>query len=289
MGLVIHKAVKHKSKLRLGLVGTSGSGKTWSSLVLAQELGKKVLLIDTENSGNLYADIFDYEICSLSDTESTAPFSVERYLEAISLGIESLCDVIIIDSLSHAWSGEGGILDRKERLDAVGGNGFANWRKVTPLHNQLVDAIVQSPTHMIVTMRAKTEYVLETDEKGRTVPRKVGLAPIQREGMDYEFTTVFDLSVTGNLATASKDRTSLFRVDMPEQITSETGKKLKKWLESSTSLDRALKEGLEKIKIAHDEEQLGIIYKAHAELWKNEQFIKSLKQRKEELNKLLSK
>lgn len=224
----IRKAERRKAKLRLGLVGPSGSGKTRSSLEIAFGLGGKIGLIDTEHgSGDLYANLGDYDIIQL-----TAPYTVAKYLQAMRAFEAAGYSVVIIDSLSHAWAGEGGLLDKQGKIADSGsaGNSYAAWRKVTPEHNALVEAILQSPAHVIATMRAKTEYVLETNEKGKQVPRKIGLAPVQRDGMEYEFTVVMDIDAS-HVANASKDRTGLLdgRYFTPSR---DTGKDLLDWLET---------------------------------------------------------
>jgi hypothetical protein len=227
MALQIRKATRQKAKLRLALLGPSGSGKTMSALRLAFGIGGKVGIIDTENgSADLYAEIGDYDVITLDK-----PYSVNKYRDAIHAFEEAGYDTIIVDSLSHAWSGAGGLLDKQGQLAArPGANSYAAWREITPEHNALVEALLSSPCHVITTMRVKQEYVLEENERGKKVPRKVGLQPVQRDGMEYEFTCVMDVD-TDHKATATKDRTTLF-VDWRDTITEATGRLLKGWLES---------------------------------------------------------
>ena len=226
--MMFRKAQRKQAKLRLAITGPAGSGKTYSALLLAFGLGGKVAMIDTENgSGDLYSHLGDYDIVNMH-----APYDPRKYLKAIQEAEKEGYDTIIIDSLSHAWNGQGGILDLQSRVadTKYRGNNYAAWREVTPLQNQLVDAIITSSCHIIATMRSKTEYIQAENERGRTEIRKVGLAPIQREGIDYEFGTVFDLS-PNHLAVVSKDRTGLF----DEQIFSvsqDTGKILRDWLDA---------------------------------------------------------
>lgn len=222
----IRKAERKKAKLRLGMSGPAGSGKTYSSLLLAFGLGGKVGLIDTENgSGDLYADLGEYDIITLN-----APFIVTKYLDAIKAFEEAGYNTIIIDSLSHAWAGAGGLLDKQGKIaDAGKGNSFTAWRMITPEHNSLVEAMIQSQCHIIATMRTKTEYVIEKDGKGRDAPRRVGLAPIQRDGMEYEFTLFIELS-QDHTAFASKDRTGLLDGQYAK-ISKDTGKLLLGWLD----------------------------------------------------------
>ena len=222
----IRKAERKKAKLRLGIAATSGAGKTYSSILIAKGLEGKIGLIDTEHgSGDLYADLCDYDIIPIS-----APYTVAKYIEAIKLFEANGYSTIIIDSLSHAWAGDGGLLDKQGKIaDSGKGNGYTAWRTVTPEHNSLVDAMLQSKCHIIATMRAKTEYVIEKNDKGKDTPRKVGMAPIQRDGMEYEFTVMLDIDMN-HVASASKDRTRLFDGQY-FKITEETGKSLHEWLE----------------------------------------------------------
>jgi hypothetical protein len=221
------KAERKKAKLRLAICGTSGSGKTFSALKIATGLGGKIAMLDTENgSGELYANDFDYDTASL-----TAPYSPDRYIRIINEAENAGYNVLIIDSLTHAWAGDGGLLDIKGKIDDRGGNSFTNWRTVTPQHNKLINAILKSNMHIICAMRSKTAYVIQENEKGKQIPVKIGLAPVQREGMDYEFTVVLDIAGDGHIATSSKDRTGLFsgRYFTPEV---SDGKKLIEWLET---------------------------------------------------------
>ncbi len=228
MSNLIRKAVRRKAKLRLGLVAPSGAGKTYSALKLAFGLGGKVGMIDTEHgSGDLYAHLGDYDIISI-----TAPYTVAKYREAIKAFEDAGYNVIIIDSLSHAWAGDGGLLDKQGKIaDSGKGNSYTAWRTITPEHNGLVEAILQSPAHIICTMRAKQDYVQEKDDRsGKTIVRKIGLAPVQRDGMEYEFSVVLDIDAQ-HVAHASKDRTSLFD-GRYFTITDKTGAELLQWLEA---------------------------------------------------------
>lgn len=225
----IRKAERKKAKLRLGIAAPSGAGKTYSALLLAFGLGGKIGLIDTEHgSGDLYAHLGDYDIIGIE-----APYTVDKYLKAIKAFEQAGYGTIIIDSLSHAWAGDGGLLDKQGKIaDSGKANGFAAWRTITPEHNALVEAMLRSPCHIIATMRAKQEYVLETNDKGKQTPKKVGLAPVQREGMEYEFTVMLDIDMS-HVASASKDRTSLFDGQY-FKISTDTGATLLSWLSTGT-------------------------------------------------------
>jgi len=223
------KAEKKKSKLRLGISGPSGSGKTFSALRMAKGMCLKTAVIDSEKgSASLYADKFDFEVLEISP-----PYSTEKYQEALKLAEKEGFELVIIDSISHAWSGEGGLLNQKEQLDARGGNSFANWAKMTPKQEKFINAIVSSQLHVIVTMRSKQDYSI-SDDNGKKKIQKVGLAPVQREGFEYELTTVFDVAMNHECET-SKDRTSLF-VDKIFKITEKTGETLIEWLNSGKEL-----------------------------------------------------
>jgi len=219
------KAERKKAKLRLALSGPSGSGKTYSALLIAFGIGGKVAMIDTERgSGELYAHLGDYDVCTLEP-----PFTPQKYIQAIKEAENLGYDVLIIDSLSHAWAGQGGMLEMHDRISAKSGNSWAAWRQVTPQHNALVDAMLQSSCHIIATLRAKTEYA-QTEENGKTVIKRLGLAPVFRDGIEYEFTIFLDLS-PDHTAMASKDRTGLLdgQAFVPDQ---KLGKVLLEWLES---------------------------------------------------------
>ena len=234
MEIQIRKAERKRAKARIGLCAPSGGGKTHSALRMASGMGKKVVLIDTENgSGELESgkpNIPDYDVITI-----TAPFTVEKYLQAIHAAEKYGADVIIIDSLTHAWAGAGGLLDEQAKIAKQTKNSYTAWRDVTPLHNELIETILQSPAHVIGTMRTKTDYALVENDRGKQVPQKIGLAPIQREGMDYEFTIVFDIDQATHRTTVSKDRTSLFDGKPGFVITDETGKAIAEWLSSGTA------------------------------------------------------
>jgi len=216
----IRKAERRKAKLRLAIYGPTGSGKTWSSLEIATGMGGKIGMIDTESGrGELYANNFEYDVIRLE-----SPYSTERYIQAIKMFEQEGYNTIIIDSLSHAWVGEGGILSVVEKAGSSFNQG---WRVGTPKHNSLVDTIMQSKCHVICTLRVKTEYVVEKNDKGKTEPRKIGLAPVQRDQLEYEFLLLLEMSE--KTARATKDNTRLFT---NEYFTPnfETGRKLIEWL-----------------------------------------------------------
>lgn len=224
----IRQAARHCAKLRMAITGPSGSGKTYSALLLSRGLvdsWDKICVIDTENhSADLYANLGPYRVLALE-----SPYSPERYVEAIRAAVQSGAEVVIIDSLSHEWSGDGGVLDLQGKLadTKYRGNSWSAWREVTPKHNALIETIQQSPAHMIATLRVKVEYV-QLDENGKKKIQKVGTAPVQREGLEHEFDLVFDLGAE-HLAYASKDRTSLFD-GQSLRLSEDVGRSLQNWL-----------------------------------------------------------
>lgn len=222
----LQKAQRKQAVIKMGLQGPSGSGKTYSALLLAYGLVKdwdKVVVIDSENhSADLYAHLGDYSVVQIGP-----PFSTGKYIEAIELSESAGMEVIIIDSISHEWEGQGGILDTHSNMM---GNSFTNWAKVTPMHNAFVNKILQSPAHIIATIRSKQDYVL-SERNGKVVPEKVGLKGITRDGMDYELTIVFDIDVK-HQASVSKDRTGLFGNKIPAIITEATGAMISDWCNS---------------------------------------------------------
>jgi hypothetical protein len=212
----------------MAFVGPAGSGKTYTALKVATAMGGRIALVDTEHgSASKYADKFSF------DTLALKTFSPQTHIEAIHAAEQAGYDILIIDSLSHAWMGTGGILNMvdTETGKSKSQNAFTEgWRKATPIHNALVEAILQANLHVIATMRTKTDYVMEKDERtGKTVPKKVGLAPVQRDGLEYEFDIVGDLDIDNNLVITKTRCEALTgaRIAKPGE---ELAKTLKAWL-----------------------------------------------------------
>ena len=224
----LQKASRKKAKIKMGLQGPSGSGKTMSSLLIGLGIcgdWDKVAIVDTENhSADLYAHIGSYNVLSLS-----APFTPEKYIQAIEVCEKAGMEVIIIDSVTHEWE------NLLEYHSSLQGNSFTNWGKITPRHNDFVQKILQSPYHIISTTRTKQDYVLN-ERNGKMVPEKVGLKSVQRDGLEYEFTLVFDLDMKNN-ATASKDRTRLFFGKPEQKLSLETGKLIREWCNTGVDLN----------------------------------------------------
>ena len=226
------KATKAAAKLRLGLIGPAGSGKTMTALRIAAGLGGPVAVIDTERgSASLYAGErgLDFDVIEL-DT-----YGVERFIDAIKAAADGGYATLVIDSLSHAWSGKGGILefvDNAGKRNQGGGN-FGAWRDATPRHNSLVDAILGAPLHVICTLRSKVEYVVEKVD-GRNTVRKVGLQPVQRDGLEYEFTVVGDVTQDHDLV-VTKTRAAFLKDAVIREAGEDLGRQLAAWLSDGTT------------------------------------------------------
>lgn len=218
----LHKAERKRAKFRGGLSGPSSSGKTFTALTLFKGFGGKTALIDTENSrGEMYGDKFEYDVLTLEK-----PFTPERYIEAIKTVEAAGYQNLIIDSLSHSWLET---LDIKGKLDERGGNSFTNWNVPGRRYASLMEYINQSPLHIISTSRVKRKHVMETDEKGKTVVRRIGLEDIAREGSEYDLTLELRLSAD-HTAEALKDNTGIFLGKDPKVLTEEDGKAIYNWL-----------------------------------------------------------
>lgn len=219
------KAVLEQAKVRIALWGPSGAGKTRTALEIATGLGQKIALVDSEHGrSRQYADRYDFDIFELET------FHPDHYVQAIQAAEDEGYDVLVVDSLTHAWSGEGGLLEihadvvRKHLTK----NEFSAWEEVTPIHRRLVEAIVRSSLHVIVTMRSKTEYAIEVNEQGKTVIRKLGLGPDQRKNLEYEFDVVGYIDPEHTL-TIEKDSSDLLQDQVIKLPTIELGAKLGAW------------------------------------------------------------
>jgi hypothetical protein len=200
-----------------------------SALCLAKGIvgstGGKIVLIDTENdSASLYADVVDFLTAPLD-----APYTPEKYIEYIKAATAlPECEVLVIDSTTHEWAGVGGCLDIHSKLP---GNSYMNWGKVLPRHQSFIEAITSAPCHVITTVRSKTAYEVE-DDNGKKVPRKVGMAPVQRDGMEYEMDVVLTLDQNTHLATVSKNRTPIWEDSPTFTVSPVHGTQIINWLNS---------------------------------------------------------
>jgi hypothetical protein len=272
--LQLKKATRKQVKLRLGLSAVSGGGKTYSALLLAYGMTNdwtKIAVIDTENSSaSLYSHLGEFNTIDLQ-----APFTPERYIEAIKACEDGGMGVIIIDSVTHEWDGKGGVLDISNSMT---GNSYTNWAKITPRHDAFINSLLQSSCHVITSVRRKQDYEMTKDNQGKTKIEKVGLKEITREGFEYELTLNLNIEINHH-ATASKDRTGLF-IDKPEfVITPETGKLLIDWCNSG----EVVKTPIEEMNECTTIEDLGKVWTKYKSLQTNLNFIEAKDKLKEKL------
>ena len=265
----LRKSSKKQAKIKLALQGCAGSGKSYSALLLAYGLcgdWSKIAVIDSENnSADLYAGLGDYNVLPLEGN-----YDPETYIDAIKICEKAGMEVIIIDSMSQCWDS---LLEYHSTLP---GNSFTNWQKVTPRMTSLIQIILQSNCHVISTMRCKQDYVL-SEKNGKMVPEKVGLKAVMRDGIDYEYTIVFDINMK-HQAVASKDRTNIF-VNKPEfVITPDTGKAILEWCNDGMTIDKVR----QLVERAESVEELSSLYRQYPE-W-NQELMNSYIQRKEQLS-----
>jgi len=263
--LQLKKAERQKVKLKIGLSGASGFGKTYSALLLAYGMvndWSKIAVIDTENkSASLYSHLGDYNVIELQ-----SPFTPERYTEAIKVCENAGIELIIIDSISHEWEGKGGCLEIHAEL----GGQFNHWAKVTPRHSAFIQSILQSTCHIITTVRRKQDYDMVKNDKGKTEPVKVGLKEVTREGFEYELTVNLELMNENHLVKCSKDRTSLFDKRPEFIITSEIGKELINWANSGKDIVKELELKINECKTY---EELTQLWAENTQLQTNKQII----------------
>jgi len=220
------KATRQGRKARIALSGPSGSGKTYTALGVASAFGK-VAVIDTENgSASLYSDIFDFDVMTM-----TPPFDPRRVPKGIEAAAEAGYDVLVIDSLSPFWAGTGGTLDLVDQTKARSrsNDGFGAWREVTPIQQGMVDSIIQSPIHILVTLRVKQAYEIQRDDKGKSKVVKLGLEPVQRDMLEYEFDVVGEIDMQHRLV-VSKSRMSGLADTLIAEAGVELGERIRDWL-----------------------------------------------------------
>lgn len=233
MAMTFKKATRTQAKARIALAGPSGSGKTYTALLLAKELGTRIAVIDTERgSSSKYAGEEGMPEFDVVELES---FSPDHYIEAIKTAEEAGYDILIIDSLSHAWVGKEGVLEQVDlaRARSKMGNPFTDgWRYASPMHNRLVDTMLQSKVDLIVTMRSKTKYVLE-EQNGRQIPKQVGMEFVQRDGIEYEWDIVGELDKENTLV-ITKSRCKPLSGKSFAQPGAELGLAIKAWLRAGS-------------------------------------------------------
>lgn len=276
------QATRQQVKLRLGLSGASGFGKTYSALLLAYGMTNdwtKIAVIDTENnSASLYSNLGQYNVLSLE-----APYAPERYIQAIKTCEDAGMEVIIIDSITHEWEGVGGCLSI---VDSLGGR-FQDWSKVTPRHQAFINCILQSKCHIITSVRRKQDYDMTKNDKGYVQVQKVGTKEVTREGFEYELTINFEFINDRHMVKASKDRTSLFMGKPDFIITSETGKQILDWCNSGAEVKNQVVEvsldlldALFEIESASDLVELQNVWNAYQSLQSVKEFVDAVKSRK---------
>lgn len=237
MAFTVKKAERKQVYAKIALMASSGGGKTYSSLRLATGMaeeiekmtGKKgrIVMINTESDrGYYYANEFDYDIVDFS-----APYTPERFIEAINFAISEGYDICIIDSASHEWEGKGGCLE----LHAKAGGKYQDWAKITPRHNKFIDTIASSKIHIISTMRGKDQYDMSKDDNGRMTVQKLGVGAKQRDGFEYEFTCTFNIDQKTSMADVQKDNTHIFDEEGSMILTEEHGRKIIQWANSGNA------------------------------------------------------
>ena len=260
MGFVVKKAKREQIFTKTALMAPSGGGKTYSALRLAtgmaQEIKKttgkdaKILMGNTEQKrGYYYANEFDYDIVDID-----APHNPEKYVDFIEFAVSEGYDIVIIDSASHEWEGKGGCLELQQQA----GGTYQSWAKVTPRHNKFINAIADSPIHIICTMRGKDAYEVEKDDRGRTTVTKLGIGAKQRDGFEYEFTCTFMIDQKTNMATSQKDNTHIFENETAVLLSENHGAKIIQWANSGEGYTPVVRKNEDIV----DAEDIAAIHKA---------------------------
>lgn len=235
MALKIRKATREQIYTKIALMGSSGSGKSYSALRLAVGMQKKlekllgrpakILMANTEGSRGLYyANEFDYDIADIE-----APYTPEVFIELIDDAVEAGYDILVMDSVSPEWEGKGGCLE----MHAMLGGKVTDWKSISPRHDKFLDAIEKSPIHIIATLKGKDQYEIDKDEKGKVSVKKLGLGTRQREGFEYRFTCTFSIDQKTHLASAQKDNTHIFENSAGELLSEAFGERIIDWANSS--------------------------------------------------------
>jgi hypothetical protein len=256
------KATGGGARLRAVLAGTSKSGKSYGGLTILTTLrdtlnelnvpirgNGKIIGIDSEY-GRLnehYGRMFDFDVHEIYD------FSAKSYANTLKTAIDNDYSFILMDQITNEWAGKGGVLEVANAMQNAAGsryNSFTIWGPVNPIHQEFMDAISMCPVHIICTMRSKQDYVMEeyikdNGQKSHTV-KKLGLAPVQRDGVEYEFDIygqinqdhVLTIETRGELSRYLGDRKFLPgpHVDEPGEV-GEIGKIVGKWIAGSLGND----------------------------------------------------
>lgn len=229
MAVKFTPATRSAAKARIALVGPSGSGKTYTGLSMACRLAERVAVIDTERgSASKYVGLNGWAF----DTLAPDSFSPQSLTEALAIAAGEGYGCVLVDSLSHYWMGVDGMLeqvDRKTSASRSTASFSSGWKDMAPVERRMLDALVSYPGHVIATLRVKTEYVIEQNDRGKSVPRKVGLKPIQREGLEYEFDVIGDLDLDNTL-TVSKTRIPMLHGAVILKPGPELGETIRDWL-----------------------------------------------------------
>lgn len=229
MSVVWGMASRQKKFARALMEGPTGAGKTKSALLLAKGLcrpDKHIFFVDTERES---ASLYSNEVPFIT-TQLVPPYTPERYIECVKSVPVDQCGVLIVDSITHEWKGEGGCL---QMMDVMTGNKFTNWNAMSKRHQAFIEAILNAPFDVICCCRSKMEHAQE-EENGKKVVKKLGMAMEQRDGFDYEMDIVFTLDQRTHYALATKNRTSMWTDGSPFIITPEEGRKLREWLDTET-------------------------------------------------------
>lgn len=261
------EATRTSTKARIALCGPSGSGKTWTALALAHALGERIAVIDTERgSASKYAGVNGWKF----QTVAPGSFAPDALTALLAEAGQEGFDVLVLDSWSHYWMGVDGMLEQVDKR-ARNGNNFSGWKEVRPDERRMIDALISYPGHVIATLRVKTEYVIEENDRGKKVPRKIGLKPEQREGVEYEFDLVGDLDHENTL-TVTKSRIPALTRAVIKEPGADLGATIRAWLEDGESVpdarelrERAMSESVqldELIQLAATARKLGIDHAA---------------------------
>lgn len=234
MNLTFTTATRHEAKARVAMIGPTGAGKTWTALQFARTLAGTdgtIGVIDTENgSASLYSDTYEFQTAPWYP-----PYDPAKLAAAINTAAKQF-DVLIVDSLTHFWQGDGGVLDIVEQEGAkMRGNNFAGWKKGTPLWRGIVDALIFAPCHVVITMRSKMDYVQQQGSDGRTKVEKMGMAPVARNDVEYEFTVVGELDQSHRLTITKSRCSALADQTAPAHQSAKLAEVLRDWLSTAAT------------------------------------------------------